>query len=575
MASRSHPMRVAIVNCLPHLGWSAAFSAFINLLYLTPTLYMLQVYDRVIPTGGGSTLLLISLVGFVSLVTLAALEWLRSRLLVRCGARLDRQMAKQVLATVLQRSDLTRLQRLQATRQYDAFRTAVAGPGALAIFDAPWTPIYILAAFLLNPWLGVFCTFASLSLLVLAWLNERGTHKLVTAATEAAGRAYAWQDQASSYSGEIRALGMCEALVEKQSRERGRATDLQATASFRAGMYSAALKLGRLVFQSAALGIGAYLAIQHAISPGAVIAASLLLTRALSPIEQIVGAWKGISNAKDAYKMLSVLLTDADAQPKTALPTPRGHIALENVCVAAPLREAPVLANISFQVEAGQMIGVIGASGAGKSTLLRAIAGPPEKRSGLVRIDGADVATWDSDRLARYIGYLPQDFVLFPGTIKENISRFSGYLPGAVAEFVDSHAIAAAKAAAAHDLILSLPRGYDTPVGLGGIGLSAGQTQKIALARAFFGKPKILILDEPNAYLDSDGEAQLVASIAAFRRDGATILVAAHRGAVLAAADKLLLLSGGRIARFGGLADVLADMRQQASEPAPLQRARA
>jgi ATP-binding cassette subfamily C protein len=561
-------MRAAIAKCLPHLGWAAAFSAFINLLYLAPTLYMLQVYDRVIPTGSGPTLLLISLAGLVSLVTLAGLEWLRSRLLVRCGARLDREMAKRVLSTVLQRPDLTRLQRLQVTRQYDAFRNAVAGPGALAIFDAPWTPIYILAAFLLNPLLGAFCTFASLSLLVLAWLNERGTHRLVSAATEAAGRAYAWQDQASSYAGEIRALGMCGALVEKQSRERGRATELQAIASFRAGVYGAALKLGRLVFQSAALGIGAYLAIQHAISPGAVIAASLLLTRALSPIEQIVGAWKGIANAKDAYDAISVLLVDAGGQPKTALPAPRGHISLENVYVSSPMREAPVLSNINLRIEAGQMIGVIGASGAGKSTLLRAIAGTPEKKSGLVRIDGADVASWDGDRLARYIGYMPQDFLLFPGTVKENISRFSGYLPGAVAEEVDGEAIAAAKAAAAHELILSLPRGYDTPVGLGGVGLSAGQTQKIALARAFFGKPRILILDEPNAYLDVDGEAQLIASLAAFRKDGATILIAAHRGGVLAAADKLLLLNGGRIDRFGSLADVLAEMRQQAPAPA-------
>ncbi len=534
---------------------------------------MLQVYDRVIPTGSGSTLLLISCVGVISLVTLSALEWLRSRLLVRCGARLDRQMAKQVLATVLQRPDLTRLQRLQVTRQYDAFRNALAGPGALAIFDAPWTPIYIFAAFLLNPLLGAFCTFASVTLLILAWLNERGTHALVSAATEAAGRAYAWQDQASSYSGEIRALGMCEALVEKQNRERGRATDLQAIASFRAGAFSAALKLGRLIFQSAALGIGAYLAIQHAISPGAVIAASLLLTRALSPIEQIVGAWKGITSAADAYKTIASLLVHASAPPKTALPAPRGQINLENVCVYSPMREAPVLVNITMQIEAGQMIGVIGASGAGKSTLLRAMAGPPEKRTGLVRIDGADVASWDGDRLARHIGYLPQDFLLFPGTIKENISRFSGYLPGAVAETVDGEAIAAARAAAAHDLILSLPRGYDTPVGLGGIGLSAGQTQKVALARAFFGRPKILILDEPNAYLDVDGEAQLIASLAEFRKEGATIIVAAHRGGVFASADKLLLLNGGRIDRFGSLSDVLAEMRQQAPAGETLKRA--
>jgi ATP-binding cassette subfamily C protein len=568
-------MRAAIANCLPHLGWAAAFSAFINLLYLAPTLYMLQVYDRVIPTGSGPTLLLISLVGLASLVTLAGLEWMRSRLLVRCAARLDRDMAKRVLATVLERPDLTRLERLQVTRQYDAFRNGVAGPGALAIFDAPWTPIYIFAACLLNPLLGAFCAFASLSLLVLAWMNERGTHTLVSAATEAAGRAYAWQDQASSYAGEIRALGMRQALVEKQSRERARATELQAIASFRAGAYGAALKLGRLVFQSAALGIGAYLAIQHAISPGAVIAASLLLTRALSPIEQIVGAWKNITGARDAYKVISQLLAPSLAPPKTVLPAPRGQISLENVSVFSPMREAPILVNINLQIDAGQMIGVIGASGAGKSTLLRTIAGPPEKRSGFVRIDGAEVASWDGDRLARHIGYLPQDFLLFPGTIKENISRFSGYLPGAVSEAVDADAIAAAKASAAHDLILSLPHGYDTPVGLGGIGLSAGQTQKVALARAFFGRPKILILDEPNAYLDADGEAQLIESVAAFRKEGATIIISAHRGGVLAAADKLLLLNGGRIERFSGLSDVLAEMRQQPPAGEALKRAQA
>jgi len=563
------PLRRALSACRQHFLAAAVFSAMVNLLYLAPTLYMLLVYDRVVPTGGLETLVLVSIVGLAAVATLSLLEWVRSRLLVRSGARLEHELAGPVMAAVLAQPGLSRVERSQAMRQFDVFRQAMAGNAVLTAFDAPWAPIYIIAAFLLHPAIGLLCLLASGLMLSLAWLNERATHAPLKAANDAAALAYGRQDYASAWASEIRALGMGRALVAKQLDDRRTVVELQTRASFAAGRYNGLIKFFRLVLQSGALGFGAYLAVERQISAGAIIAASLLLTRALAPIEQIVASWKSIISARDAFSDLKRLFAGAEARPQAInLPTPRGDISVEGVTMLTAHRERVALSDVSLKIEAGQFVGVIGPSGAGKSTLLRLIAGAVAPERGVARIDGAAMGDWDSERLARHVGFLPQEFLLFAGAIRDNISRFQGYL-GADAEALDAQVIAAAQAAGAHDMILRLPQGYATKVGLGGSGLSADQTQRIALARALFGAPRILVLDEPNAHLDADGELVLIEALGRLRAEGVTIVVAAHRGGVLAAADKLVLIKGGRIELYGQLADVAAAMRGATAPPSP------
>ncbi len=562
------PLRRALRACRQHFVAAAVFSALVNVLYLAPTLYMLLVYDRVMPSNGLETLVLISLVGLFAVATLSTLEWIRSRLLVRSSARLEHVLAGPVMATLLAQPGLSRLQRSQATRQFDTFRQAMSGNAILAAFDAPWSPIYILAAFLLHPALGLMCLLAGGLMLGLAWLNEKATHAPIKAANDAAAVAYGRQDYSSAWAAEVRALGMGSALVAKQIAERRTAVELQTRASFAAGRYSALIKFSRLVLQSGALGFGAYLAVERQISAGSIIAASLLLTRALAPIEQVVGSWKSIIQAREAFADLKKLFAGARAdEVQMHLPTPRGDIRLERVTMLTAGRERMALNDLSLNIEAGQFVGIIGPSGAGKSSLLRLIAGAATPERGVARIDGAAMGDWNSERLAKHIGFLPQDFLLFAGTIRDNIARFQTFVQHD-AEVLDAEVIRASQAAGAHEMILSLPHGYATAVGPGGTGLSAGQTQKVALARAFYGDPKIVVLDEPNAHLDAEGEQGLINSLTALRGQGATIIVAAHRGAVLAGADKLLLLKDGRPEMFGQLSDVANAMRAAAGQPA-------
>ena len=557
----SSALKQALAACRPHFVAAGIFSALLNFLYLTPTLYMLLVYSRVIPTSGLTTLVYVSLIALAALATLAFLDWLRSRLLVKTGGRLDRLLAGPVMSAVLERHDLSRLERSNAMRQFDVLRQSLAGGVALSAFDAPWAPIYILAAFLLNPAIGVLCAASAAGLLGLAWLNEVATRAPLQAVGEAASAAYVRYDQTSALAAEARALGMTHGLVRKQVLERSALIELQTRTSFVAVNYASLIRFSRLVLQSSVLGLGAYLAVKGQIAPAAVVAGSLLLSRALAPIELIVASWKSIVQARAAYGGLSRVFADHAAKaPHTNFPAPRGEVAVEGVTCMTGNGRAPALDNVSFTIPAGHFIGVIGPSGAGKSTLLRLIAGAALPQRGVVRIDGSDFREWEPARLARHIGYLPQDFALFSGSIRDNISRFDIFL-GESAEVVDARAIAAAQAAGVHETILTLPNGYQTQVGLGECGLSAGQTQRIALARALYGEPRILVLDEPNAHLDPEAEFHLVKKLATLQASGTTILVAAHRGAILSGASRLLVMGAGRVEMFAGLADVAEAMR--------------
>lgn len=542
-------IRQAIRACRPHYIAAAVLSALGNLLYLTPTLFMLQVYDRVVPTGGLATLALLAGIALLAYATLGAFEWLRGRLLVKASVTLDRSLAEPILTSVMSRESLTRVERAEAMRELDLFRQVMAGPILTIVFDAPWTPIYVIAAFLVNPWLGVLTLVAGAILVGLALSNERLTHAPLEAANDAASASYSRQSALISHSAQVRALGMRRALTSRLLEDRTTSTRLQLRASFAGGGHTTLIKIVRLVLQSTSLGLGAWLAIDQKISAGAIMATSLLMSRALSPIELLTQSWKTVIRARGAFAHLCAVLNTPAQPPLTILPRPQGRIDLEDVCVLAPNSDRVAIAGVSLSIQAGEVIGIAGLSGAGKSTLLAAMAGAFPLLRGSIRIDGAKLETWDAERMADHVGYLPQDFVLFPGTVKENIARFSPDLVRAPEE-IDARVVAVAQAVGAHEMIARLPMGYDTPVGHAGLGLSAGQGQRIALARALYGDPAILLLDEPSAHLDSEGQVALLTLLDRLRDRGVTVILTAHHGDLLAATDKVMLLAQGRVARF-------------------------
>ena len=550
-----NPLKTALAACRQHFVYAGLFSAMINLLYLAPTLYMLQVYDRVVPARGVATLIFLTLLLLVSLATLSLLDLTRSRLLVRASARLEKLLAEPILRAVISR----RLggQSSQAMREFDAVRQTVTGAGVLALFDAPWTPIYMGLCFLLHPWLGVMALLGSGALVGLTLLNERITRPLLERANQAAALSYASQAQSSSGRDVIRAMGMGDAMVRRHQAERVSVTMSQAEASFAAGRILGLTRFIRIALQSLGLGLAAYLAVEQKISLGAIFATSLLISRALAPIEQILGSWRSLAEAHSAYGRLSTLMgEDERSETRTLLPIPAGHVIAEGLTVAGPGQERPLLFGVGFSMAPGQVLGLIGPSGAGKTTLLRALVGAQALTQGRVRIDGADIADWDADGLGRHIGYLPQDIGLFQGTVKQNICRFRDG-GGDARAFTDAKAIAAARACGAHEMILTLPLGYDTMLDWGGKGVSLGQAQRIALARALFDDPIIVALDEPNAHLDNEGELALVRALAHLKDRGAAVIIVAHRQSMLGAMDQLLVLAGGRVVQHGARDDVL------------------
>ena len=524
------------------------FSGLLNLLFIVPMLYMLLVYDRVVPTRGGGTLLVLTAVLLCGLATLAALDWIRSRLLVRATLRLEREVAGSLLGAMLARTDrpMDAVAR-QPMRDFDTLRQALTGPALLALCDAPWAPIYIVISMMIHPALGLLVLAGACALAAVAWLNERATGKGLRGATEAAHRAYASQEQVVAGAENVRALGMREAMVNRHLRERASMLALQTRASFRSAGYVASSKFLRLTLQSLALGVGAWLAIDNKISAGAIFAGSFLMGRALQPMEQLLTAWPSLVRAGSAYRKLSELLDGATPSlALTVLPRPEGRIQVEQVTVGRSI-ENRILTNVSVTFQPGEVITIVGPSGAGKSTLMRVIAGALLPDAGAVRIDGARLADWETDRLGGYVGYLPQSVSLFAGTVKENIARFATDDDPAT---IDEQVVRAAHAALAHDMILRLPNGYDTMLGWEGQGVSAGQAQRIALARALFREPPVLLFDEPNAHLDSEGEAQLLQTISAAKARGATTAIVAHRLSVLSVSDKILVLRDGRVEAF-------------------------
>ena len=542
--------------------YAAVFSAAINILMLVPSIYMLQVYDRVVTSGSESTLLMLTLIMMFLLGSMGGLEWVRSRVLVRASTFMELKLKDRVFNATYKQSLLSGNGSAQALSDLTGLRQFMTGQGLFAFFDAPWVPIYILVMFLFHPAFGWMAIFGAVVLLLLALANEKFTRKKLQEANEEA----AW---VSHFAGKnlrnaevIESMGML-GDIRKQWTEKGdRVLSLQTVASDWAGTFTSFSKSFRTILQSLILGMGAYLAVNQEISPGLMIAGSLLLGRALAPIDQMVGAWAGFVNARAQFARLNDLLERMpEEKPTMSLPAPTGVIDVEAAIVAPPGTKVPVLKSISFHLDAGESMGIIGPSAAGKSTLARALLGIWPTMSGKVRLDGADVYAWDREELGPHIGYLPQDIELFEGSISENIARFT--------EVNAEQVVEAAKMADVHEMILRLPEGYDTVIGAAGGALSGGQRQRIGLARALYGKPTVVVLDEPNSNLDEQGEVALANAIQRLKQQNTTVIIVTHRHNILARVDNLLILKEGTIAAYGPREQVLAQLQKNTQQVAP------
>ena len=553
-------MADAVHSCRPHLMAAAAFSFFLNLLFLAPAIYMLQVYDRVVATGGKTTLLFITLALAVALVTMSALDAIRARLLVKASLRLDALLAPRILNRMMATGSSGSI---QAMRDFDTVRQTVGSPVIAALFDVPWFPIFLLVAFLLHFWLGIMALVAAAVLLFVAWRNQLATSEAIQTATQAMASSQQAAQTVALNSDVVRALGMTGAMVDRQLAHRQMALNEFAGAHFAGSRYAATSRFLRLFVQSASLGLGALLAIAGYVSAGAIIAASIVISRALQPVDALIGGWTSLTGARAALARLANVMAGGPADRiYTRLPDPRGQLDVDQVGVRGPDGNAIVF-GVSFQVKPGEFLGIIGPSGAGKTTLAKVISGAIPADAGTIRVDGAKLSDWDQDELARHIGFLPQEGTLFEGTVKENISRFDRIRPN-----IDEDVVAAAQQAGVHELILKLPHGYDTRLGPLGHGLSAGQAQRVALARALYGDPAILVLDEPNAFLDGEGEEALLRSIEAALKRQAAVIMIAHRKSVLKGATHLLVLEGGRPKLAGPAKEVAARLAAPAQERA-------
>ena len=539
------------------------FSAFINLLMLTPSLYMMQVYDRVLQSRNEYTLLMLTLIMLGSYLFMSALELVRSFVLVRVGAKLDMQLNKRVYTAAFEQN----LKRGggnpgQALTDLTNIRQFLTGNALFAFFDAPWFPVYLVVIFLFEPTLGIFATVCTAVLITLAYVNERVSKKPLGEANTMAIASSNLATNNLRNAEVIESMGMLPNLMQRWFKMHGRFLQLQGEASEKAGIVTAATKFVQVAVQSLVLGLGALLAIEGKISPGMMIASSILLGKALGPVQLVISVWKSWANVRSSYNRLTELLANnPPRQPGMSLPKPEGKIAVEAVMAAPPGSPVAILKGLSFAIQPGDALGIIGPSGCGKSTLARLLVGIWPAAAGKVRLDGADIYQWNKDELGPYIGYLPQDIELFAGTISENIARFGEIDPEKVVE--------AAKRAGVHDMILHFPKGYDTPLGDGGAGLSGGQKQRIGLARAMYGDPSVIVLDEPNSNLDDVGEQALVAAVLDLRQRGKTIVLITHRTSVIGATNKLLLVRDGVAQAFGPTNQVLnaiAQANQQAQQ---------
>lgn len=542
----------------------AAFSGVINLLMLTPAVYMLQVYDRALVSSNVTTLLMLTLLVIGLYVLMALLEVVRSSVLIRVGNRLDMMLNKRIFGAAFERN----LRRAggnpaQALQDLSQVRQFITGNGLFAFFDAPWTPIYLLVIYLVHPLLGLITLIGSLLLVGLGYLTEVTTRKPLAEANQASLTSGNFANNNLRNAEVIEAMGMLPAIRQRWFGNHLRILEMQTLASDRAAYINGATRFVRITLQSLILGAGALLAIKGEITPGMMIASSILSGRALGPVEQVISTWKQLLSSRTAWERLNTLLGDYPAhKPSMPLPKPVGMLAVEGASTNAPGSTIGILRGVSFNLSPGEALGIIGPSASGKSTLARLLVGVWPAMAGKVRLDGADIFHWNKEELGPWLGYLPQDVELFEGSIAENIARFGE---------IDSEAvILAAKQAGVHEMILRLPQGYDTHLSVDGGSLSGGQKQRIGLARALYGDPSLIVLDEPNASLDDIGEAALVQALIDLKRRGKTLVLISHRPTVLNMVDKVLMLRDGAMQMFGSRDEVFSALRQASAMPSAM-----
>lgn len=568
LASGPSDLRRALGACRGSFLTTAFFSLFVNLLMLVPTLYMLAVYDRVLMSGSASTLLMLTLITVFLLLVLGGLEWIRTRLLVATSARLDEQLGERVFEAVFSHS-LTSNGAVSTTQPLTdllQIRQFLTGPGLLALFDAPWIPIYVGLLFLFHVSFGMVAVLSILLLAGLAVWNELATRTDLAEANHASIEATQFAQRNLRNVEVVEAMGLLPRLRARWHAKQRHVLTLQSRASTKAGLINALSRTSRLTIQSLVLGLGAYLAIQKQITPGLVISGSILLGRALAPLDHLIAGWRGVLGAREAYHRLDSLLQAVpERTAHMPLPPLRGRITVEDLVIESPGRSAPILNGISLTIEPGTTVALVGPSAAGKSTLARAILGLCPPARGRVCLDGADVSNWDRTQLGQSIGYLPQDVELLDGTVAENIARFG--------EIDAARVVEAAQWAGIHEMLLTLPQAYDTPLIGGGVTLSAGQRQRIGIARAIYGRPRLVVLDEPNANLDLTGEAALLTTLRHLQQDGCTVVVVTHRTNVLQVVQKIALLVQGTLARYGSREDVRAAMARSTQPVVPPRQA--
>ena len=547
------PLNHAVSAARSALIPAGIFSLFINMLALVSPLYMLQVYDRVLSSRNLMTLLFLTIIAVFLYLVYGSLEGLRSRVLVRGGARFENVLRtplfETTFAAMLGRKSGT--VEAQPFRDADMVREFVTGSAMLAFFDLPWVPLFIAASFLLHPIFGWLAIGSGILTLIFTIINEYSTTKLLHRATQASISAHADVSATLRNSEVMRAMGMTPGLKDRWAERRDEQIVWQAVASDRGSALMAGLKSFRQIVQVLILGVGGYLVLEGELSAGGIVAASIIVGRALAPIELAVSQWKVFQGARGAWGRLQDLFRQIPQnQLRMPLPAPKGDIRVEQIVAAAPGERTPILRGVSFQIEKGDALAVIGPSAAGKSSLIRVLLGVWPAHAGTVRFDGFEVNHWNPNDLGPHIGYLPQDVELFAGTVAQNIARFREAEHGDV--------ISAAELAGVHEMVQHMPNGYDTQIGEGGHALSGGQRQRVGLARALFGKPAIVVLDEPNANLDSTGESALVAAIRYLKQAGSTVIFVTHKTNMLTLADKVLLMEQGAVRLYGERDEVFA-----------------
>jgi ATP-binding cassette subfamily C exporter for protease/lipase len=543
-------------------GVLALFSGVINLLMLVPSIYMMQVFDRVLTSRNETTLLMLSLIllGFFALG--CALEWVRGQVMIKMSAGLDSQLGERVFDAAFERSLKEHSANpAQVLSDLNSIRQFVTGPALIAIFDAPWLPIYVIATFLFHPWLGVFTVIGSLILAGLAVWNELTTRKSMSEANRLSVASSSYVNSTLQNAEVIQAMGMLTPLRRRWYNVQQRVITEQGEASDRSSRIAALSRFVRMTWQSLALGLGAILVIENQISAGVMIAVSVLLGRAMAPAEALIGSWKQMGNAKSSYERLNRLLSEfPKAALRMPLPPPTGALSIDRLVIVPPGMQKPAVNGVTISLAKGEVLAIIGPSASGKSSLARAMVGIWSAKQGSVRLDNAEVSQWSREALGPYLGYLPQDIELFDGTIAENIARFG--------EVDSSKVIEAAQLAGINEMILHFPKGYDTLLGTGGLGLSGGQKQRIGLARALYGQPALVVLDEPNSNLDDAGEAALVQAVRKLKAEGCTVVLVTHRPSILGAVDKLLFLKDGVQTLFGPRDQVLKTLLPAAAPKA-------